>query len=69
MDLAHLRYVHGYDNVDPVQGVSVDGPSVETSFDFTRVRKIAGMANLSFDCSARVRVLVLGYSFVQVREQ
>ena len=34
-----------------------------------RVRKIAGMANLSFDCSARVRVLGLGYSFVQVREQ
>ena len=47
----------------------MDGPSLETSFDFTRVRKIAGMANLSFDCSARVRVLGLGYSFVQVREQ
>ena len=69
MDLAHLRYVHGYDNVDPVQEVSVDGPSLETSFDFKIVRKIAGVANLSFDCSARVRVLGLGYSFVQVREQ
>ena len=69
MDSAHLRYVHGYDNVDPVQEVSVDGPSLETSFDFKIVRKIAGVANLSFDCSARVRVLGLGYSFVQVREQ
>ena len=39
MDLAHLRYVHGYDNVDPVQEVSVDGPSLETSFDFTESSK------------------------------
>ena len=26
VDLAHLRYVHGYDNVDRVERVSIDGP-------------------------------------------
>ena len=26
VDVAHLRYVHGYDNVSDVQPVSVDGP-------------------------------------------
>ena len=69
VDLAHLRYVHGYDNVNPVLEVSVEGPSLEAHFDFKRVRKVAGIANLTFDCSARVRVLGLGYSYVQVHEQ
>ena len=68
VDLAHLRYVHGYDNVNPVLEVSVEGPSLEAHFDFKRVRKVAGVANLTFESSARVRVLGLGYSYVQVRE-
>ncbi len=69
VDLAHLRYVHGYDNVNPVLEVSVEGPSLEAHFDFKRVRRIAGVSNLTFDCSARVKVLGLGYSYVQVHEQ
>ena len=69
VDLAHLRYVHGYDNVDPVIDVSIDGPSLEAGFDFKRVRKIAGAANLTFDCSAKLRILGLGYSYVEIREQ
>ena len=69
VDLAHLRYVHGYANVNPVLEVAVEGASLEAHFDFKRVRRIAGMANLTFDCSARVKVLGLGYSYVQVHEQ
>ena len=69
VDLAHLRYVHGYDNVDPVIDVSIDGPSMEAGFDFKRVRKIAGPATMTFDCSAKLRILGLGYSYVEVREQ
>ncbi len=68
VDLAHLRYVHGYDNVNPVLEVAVEGPSLEAHFDFKRVRRIAGVSNLTFDCSTRVRVMGLGYSYVQVRE-
>ena len=68
VDIAHLRYVHGYDNVDPVQEVSVDGHLLETRFDFKRVRTIAKFASLTFDISAHARIFGLGYSYVEVRE-
>ena len=69
VDLAHLRYVHGYDNVTSGLELAVDGPYLEAQFDFKRVRKVVKMANLTFDCSARAHIFGLGYSFVQVREQ
>ena len=28
VDLAHLRYVHGYDNVNPIQEFAADGPRI-----------------------------------------
>ena len=69
VDLAHLRYVHGYDNVDPVVEVSVDGACLECSFNFKRTRTIARVANLTFDVSANARIFGLGYSFVEIRER
>ena len=66
---AHLRYVHGYDNVEPAQQVSVDGPRLETRFDFKRTRTVARAVNLTFDVSASTRVVRLGYSFVEMRER
>ena len=39
--LGHLRYVHGYDNVNPVGSVTVDGAYLKSCFDFKRVRRIA----------------------------
>ena len=69
VDLAHLRYVHGYDNVDPVVEVSVDGACLESSFNFRRTRTIAGIVNLTFDVSAKARIFGLGYSFVEIRER
>ena len=69
VDLAHLRYVHGYDNVDPVVEASVDGPLLETSFNFKRKRTIAGAVNLTFDVSARASIFGLGYSFVEIHER
>ena len=68
VDLAHLRYVHGYDGVTRVGPVSVDGPLLESNFDFKRTRKIAGMASFTFDISARTRIYGLGYSYVEIRE-
>ena len=35
VDLAHLRYVHGYDNVDQVGPVVIDGAYMKTCFDFS----------------------------------
>ncbi len=68
VDLAHLRYVHGYDGVNRVGPVSVDGPLLESNFDFTRTRTIAGIASFTFDVSARTRIYGLGYSYVEIRE-
>ena len=69
VDIAHLRYVHGYDNVDPIVEASIEGPRLETRFDFKRTRNIARLFNLTFDISAKASIVGLGYSFVEVRER
>ena len=68
VDLAHLRYVHGYDSVKRIGRMSVDGPYLESRFDFKSNRKIAKVAKLSFDISAVTQIYGLGYSFVTIRE-
>ena len=68
VDVGHLRYVHGYDSVKRTHKVAVDGPYLESRWDFRSVRKIAKVATLSFDISARAHVYGLGYSFVEIRE-
>ena len=55
--------------MDPVLEVSVEGPCLETRFDFKRTRTITGIVNLTFDISASTPVVGLGYSFVQIRER
>ena len=69
VDLAHLRYVHGYDNVNPIEEFTADGPRLEARFDFRRTRTIAGVVKLNFDVSAKSNIFGLGYSFVEVREK
>ncbi|MXY67193.1 MAG: Rieske 2Fe-2S domain-containing protein [Acidobacteriia bacterium] len=69
VDLAHLRYVHGYDNVKQVGQTSVDGAVLESCFEFSRTRRIAGIVNVVFDVSAVTRIFGLGYSYVEVRER
>ena len=68
MDLGHLRYVHGYGSVDRIEPVSVDGPCLESRFDFRRIRKIARIATLTLELSASTRIFGLGYSLVEIRE-
>lgn len=67
VDLAHLRYVHGYDNVAQVGPVSVNGAYLRSCFDFSSSRTIAGF-KLSYNVSAITHVHGLGYSQVDVRE-
>ena len=69
VDMAHLRYVHGYDNVGRVGAVTVDGAYLLSSFDFRRTRRIAGLAELTLDVSVTTHVVGLGYSFVEFRER
>ena len=68
VDLAHLRYVHGYDNVDVIVDADIDGPLLQTAFDFKRTRTIARWVNMTFEVTARTRIYGLGYSFVSIRE-
>ena len=67
VDLAHLRYVHGYDEVNPVGTVSVNGAYLKSCFDFRR-RRVAGIFQVEFDVSAVTHVHGLGYSFVEISE-
>ena len=69
VDLAHLRYVHGYNEVSQIGRVSVDGAHLRSCFNFKRTRTIAGIFELSFDVSAITHVFGLGYSFVEIHER
>jgi hypothetical protein len=69
VDVAHLRFIHGYDNVERTYPVTVDGPLLVSRWDFRSVRKVAGVATLALDLSAHASIYGLGYSFVEVRER
>ena len=69
VDLGHLRYVHGYDNVNPVGSVKVEGAYLKSCFDFKRVRWILGVKDLVYETSAITHVYGLGYSFVEIHEK
>ena len=69
VDLAHLRYVHGYDNVKAVGSARVDGTLLVSCFDFRRRGRIAGIADIVFDVSAATHVHGLGYSYVEIHER
>ncbi|MYA20579.1 MAG: hypothetical protein F4Z25_10070 [Chloroflexi bacterium] len=68
VDLAHLRYIHGYDSVNRVEPASIDGHHMVSRFDFTSRRKVARVATLTFEISADTDIYGLGYSFVSIRE-
>ena len=69
VDLGHLRYVHGYDDVSAVGPVTVDGAWLRSCFDFKRTQTVAGIKCFTYDVSAVTHVHGLGYSFVEVRER
>lgn len=69
VDLEHLGYMHGYNDVVPPAKLSVDGSYLRSSFDFWAVRKIAGMFKVKSEVSTVVHVHGLGYSFVEIHEK
>ena len=68
VDLGHLRYVHGYNSVNAIGSVSIDGAYLKSCFDFKRTQTIAGIKVFTYDVSAVTHVYGLGYSFVEVHE-
>ena len=68
VDLAHLRYLHGYDSVSCAGSVLAHGPSLDSRFDFRTTRTIGRIPIVTLDFSVTNRVFGLGYSFVETRE-
>ena len=69
VDLAHLRYVHGYGSVDRVAPAWFDGHRLVSKFNFRSKRRIARIADFPLDVSAVADIYGLGYSFVSIEEQ
>ena len=69
VDVGHLRYVHGYDNVYPVGSATIDGAYFKSCFDFKRIRRILGVKDLVYEVSAIVHIHGLGYSYVEIHEK
>ena len=69
VDLAHFRYVHGYDSVNRVDPLTVNGHCLESHFDFLSRRRVVKGVEVSLDISASTLVCGLGYSFVEIREK
>ena len=69
VDIGHLRYVHGYENVRPIGSVTVEGAYMMSRFDFSRGRRVLGLFDLDYDVSAVAHIHGLGYSFVEIHEK
>ena len=68
VDLGHLRYVHGYDEVNSIESATLNGAHLLSRFDFRRRRHIFGLGELVYKVSATVNVHGLGYSLVHIHE-
>ena len=49
VDVEHLEYTHGYSNVRPTEMV-IDGAYLRSAFDFTSVRRTAGLFDVVRKC-------------------
>ena len=69
VDLAHLRYVHGYDNVRRTARLEIDGAHLLSCFDFMGAYRVAGAIKGSFDVCSATHVYGLGFSLVDFEER
>ena len=69
VDLGHLRFVHGYDKVNSVGSVVVEGAYLRSCFEFKRIRRILGLTDMVYEVSAAAHLHGLGYSFVEIHEK
>lgn len=69
VDLAHLRYVHGYDSVSRTEPLTIKGAYLYSGFRFSTARQIVGPFSFNLDLLAKIHVYGLGFSFVEVYEE
>ena len=68
VDLAHLRYVHGYESVSREGDIAIDGACLRGSFDFKARLGVGRLLSTTFDVSAVTHIHGLGYSQVDFEE-
>ncbi|MYH16107.1 MAG: Rieske (2Fe-2S) protein [Gammaproteobacteria bacterium] len=68
VDMAHLRYVHGYESVSREGDITIDGAYLRSAFKFKTRVGAGGLLNTAFDVSAVAHIFGLGYSQVDFQE-
>ncbi len=68
VDMAHLRYVHGYESVSRVGEITIDGAYLRGSFKFKARIGASRLLSTTFDVSAVAHIFGLGYSQVDFEE-
>lgn len=68
VDMAHLRYVHGYESVSRVGEITIDGAYLRGSFKFKARIGAGRFLSTTFDVSAVAHIFGLGYSQVDFEE-
>ena len=66
VDLAHFRYVHGYENVRQVGTTTFDGPYLRNRFDFRTRVSLGVLPSFGLDVSVVTHIFGLGYSQVEI---
>ena len=69
VDVEHLGYTHGYDDVEPTATLSIDGAYLKSCFDFSNVRRTLGLFDVVSEVSAITHVHGLGFSYVEIHEK
>ena len=68
VDVEHLAYTHGYVDVEP-RSATIEGAYLNSVFDFTVIRRIAGPWKTLARVETDVHVHGLGYSLVEAYEK
>lgn len=68
VDLAHLRYVHGFENVHRMEPLKIEGHYLRSHFELTRTQNLGGL-KIHLDLCARADIYGLGVSYVSIHER
>ena len=68
VDMAHLRYVHGYESVGREGDITIDGAYLRSAFKFKTRIGASRLLSTTFDVSAVAHIFGLGYSQVDFEE-
>ncbi len=68
VDLAHLRYVHGFENVKRMEPLKIDGHYLRSHFELVRSQNVGGL-KIHLNVCAKAEIYGLGVSNVTIHER